>query len=109
MSETVLGTKEWFDAWMEGEKRCMSRGPFMYEDRFSRILAVAEDQYHDIISAADAWQIEDDDSEEGAREHKGTNAARRVKALVEQITGLRTSSGSPNPYLMPFRPLFAAP
>ncbi|KAL1737312.1 TIP-1 family-domain-containing protein [Schizophyllum commune] len=68
VSETVLGTKEWFDAWMEGEKR------------------FAEDQYHDIISAADAWQIADDDGEEGPREHKGTNAARRVKALVEQIT-----------------------
>ncbi|KAL1761811.1 TIP-1 family-domain-containing protein [Schizophyllum commune] len=68
VSETVLGTKEWFDAWMEGEKR------------------FAEDQYHDIISAADAWQIADDDGEDGPREHKGTNAARRVKALVEQIT-----------------------
>ena len=108
MSETVLGTKEWFDAWMEGEKRCMSRGPFMYEDRFSRILAVAEDQYHDIISAADAWQIADDDGEEGPREHKGTNAARRVKALVEQITGMRDSLGFPIPFLIPFRPLLAA-
>ncbi|KAL1739732.1 TIP-1 family-domain-containing protein, partial [Schizophyllum fasciatum] len=69
VSETVLGTKEWFDAWMEGEKR------------------FAEDQYHDIISSVDAWQLADDDGEEGPRDLKGTNAARRVKSLVEQITG----------------------
>ncbi|TRM66203.1 TIP-1 family-domain-containing protein [Schizophyllum amplum] len=68
VSETVLGTKEWFDAWMDGEKH------------------FAEEQYRNIISAADAWQIADDDAEESAPQLKTTNAARRVKALVEQIT-----------------------
>ncbi|KAK7041921.1 hypothetical protein VNI00_008903 [Paramarasmius palmivorus] len=70
ISEVILGKKEWFDAWVEGEKR------------------FADDQYHEIISASDAWQIADDDpeSEYSNSGYKTTNSARRVKALVEQIT-----------------------
>lgn len=51
------------------------------------------DQYLDIISASDAWLIadEDEDAEHDARvterELRPTNSARRVKALVEQVTG----------------------
>ena len=49
------------------------------------------DQYIEIISAADAWLIADEtvEDEEGVidRELKPTNSARRVKALVEQVTG----------------------
>ena len=53
---------------------------------------VAEDQYHDIISAPDAWIIVDDDGLKDEREAtendlKSTNSARRIKALVEQVTG----------------------
>lgn len=44
-----------------------------------------------IISAQDAWLIADDSSEDEEfaidRELKPTNSARRVKALVEQVTG----------------------
>ena len=54
-------------------------------------LAVAMDQYMDIISAADAWQIADENVEDEEtiidKELKPTNSARRVKALVEQVTG----------------------
>ncbi|ESK95519.1 rint-1 family protein [Moniliophthora roreri MCA 2997] len=69
-SDVILGKKEWFDAWVEGEKR------------------FAEDQYHEIISASDAWQIADDnpESEYTNSDFKTTNSARRIKALVEQIT-----------------------
>ena len=49
------------------------------------------DQYMDIISAADAWQIADENVEDEEtiidKELKPTNSARRVKALVEQVTG----------------------
>ena len=51
------------------------------------------DQYFEIISAPDAWLIADDDGEEESdsrtidRELRPTNSARRVKALVEQVTG----------------------
>ena len=51
---------------------------------------VAEEQYHGIISAADAWLVTDDEGDgEGTddRELKSTNSARRIKVLVEQITG----------------------
>lgn len=55
--------------------------------------AVAMDQYMEIISAPDAWLIAEevgDEDEEGPidRELKPTNSARRVKALVEQVTGV---------------------
>lgn len=49
---------------------------------------VAEDQYNEIISASDAWLIADEGSEDlnSERELRTTNSARRVKALVEQVT-----------------------
>lgn len=52
--------------------------------------AVAEDQLQDLISAADAWQIADDDSEDSGPADRRTlsvNSARRVKTLVEQVAG----------------------
>ena len=53
----------------------------------------------DIISAADAWLIAEDAPEEEDeipvdRELKPTNSARRVKALVEQVTGAVYSSSA---------------
>lgn len=56
--------------------------------------AVADDQYHEIISASDAWVISDDDGHDYTQnlrsqdaDLKATTSARRVKALVEQVTG----------------------
>ncbi|KAI0336160.1 hypothetical protein GY45DRAFT_1316243 [Cubamyces sp. BRFM 1775] len=74
ISEVILGRKEWFEAWVEGERK------------------FAMDQYLEIISAADAWLIADEDEDADAdvraaeRELRPTNSARRVKALVEQVT-----------------------
>ncbi|KAH8100492.1 RINT-1 family protein [Cristinia sonorae] len=74
ISEIILGQKEWFEAWMEGERK------------------FAMDQYVDIISASDAWLIADEnDNEEDDGVHvaidiRPTVSARRVKALVEQVT-----------------------
>ncbi|KAJ3796672.1 TIP-1 family-domain-containing protein [Lentinula aff. detonsa] len=70
LSEIILGKKEWFDAWLDGEKR------------------FADKQYHEIISAADAWHIADDepDNEVIGSDIKSTNSARRMKALMDQIT-----------------------
>ena len=51
------------------------------------------DQYLEIISASDAWLIADEEVEDESisrpadREQRPTNSARRVKALVEQVTG----------------------
>jgi hypothetical protein len=76
VSSVILCQKEWFDAWLEGEKK------------------FAEDQYLEIISSSDAWVIVDDDSNDSDEhklsrsmaEVKATNSARRIKALVEQVT-----------------------
>ncbi|TFY78757.1 hypothetical protein EWM64_g5257 [Hericium alpestre] len=76
VSEVILGRKEWFERWMEGEK------------------AFALEQYHEIISAPDAWLIADGEphdadapvqtSSAADRELRPTNSARQLKALVEQ-------------------------
>ena len=60
---------------------------------------VATVQYIEIISAPDAWLIAEDSGEEEDespidRELKPTNSARRVKALVEQVTGMLLDSMS---------------
>ncbi|KZT06301.1 uncharacterized protein LAESUDRAFT_653786 [Laetiporus sulphureus 93-53] len=73
ISDVILGRKEWFEAWMEGERK------------------FTMDQYIEIISASDAWLIADDegDTEDAIvtdRDLRPTNSARRVKALVEQVT-----------------------
>ncbi|KAI0786115.1 RINT-1 family protein [Abortiporus biennis] len=76
ISEVILGTTEWFNAWMEGERK------------------FAMDQYMEIITSPDAWLIADENDNEDLdedaphidRELKPTISARRVKALVEQVT-----------------------
>ncbi|KAJ7139717.1 TIP-1 family-domain-containing protein [Mycena epipterygia] len=71
VSDVILGKEEWFVTWMDGEKQ------------------FAEGQYHEIIGAIDAWHIaEDEGGEESAqtRELRSTSSARRLKALVEQVT-----------------------
>jgi hypothetical protein len=54
-------------------------------------LAVALDQYNDMISSQDAWTIADDEqTDDGPTMHdrdlRPTVSARRLKALVEQVT-----------------------
>ncbi len=94
ISEVILGKTEWFEAWVEGERKC----EFHCLLRAGSMLTVcasivAMDQYFEIISSSDAWLIADDDGEEesdtrpAVRELRPTNSARRVKALVEQVTG----------------------
>ena len=55
------------------------------------LTQVAEDQYNDIISSLDAWHIGDDpvdaDTSGTEADFRPTNSARRVKMLIEQITG----------------------
>ncbi|KAL5535279.1 hypothetical protein ACEPAF_3373 [Sanghuangporus sanghuang] len=68
-SNFILGNKDWFDAWLEGERK------------------FAEDQFNDIITSPDTWHISDDTAAESDEsEVRPTNSARRVKALIERIT-----------------------
>ncbi|KAL5495515.1 hypothetical protein ACEPAI_978 [Sanghuangporus weigelae] len=68
-SDIILGNKDWFDAWLEGERK------------------FAEDQFNDIIRSPDTWHISDDTTAESDEsEVRPTNSARRVKALIERIT-----------------------
>lgn len=67
LTGAVLREEGWFASWLEGEK------------------AFAEASLNDIISAPDAWTISDEDGEDGP-ELPATESARRVSALLEQIT-----------------------
>ncbi|KIY65897.1 hypothetical protein CYLTODRAFT_378693 [Cylindrobasidium torrendii FP15055 ss-10] len=66
VAQVVLGNPDWFDAWIEGEQR------------------FGQEQFQDIISSADAWQIADDESGRDV-DAQTTHSARRLVALVEQI------------------------
>ncbi|KAJ7693622.1 TIP-1 family-domain-containing protein [Mycena rosella] len=71
VSDVILGKEEWFAAWMDGERQ------------------FADNQYHEIIGAVNAWHIaEDEDGEDLGHTHelRSTSSARRLKALVEQVT-----------------------
>ena len=72
ISDVILGNPEWFATWLTGEKK------------------FAEDQYLAIISAPEAWNIIDDDDGESGQDLKPTTSVRRLKVLVEQITGEST-------------------
>ncbi|KAF8268953.1 TIP-1 family-domain-containing protein [Lactarius quietus] len=72
ISEVILGRKEWFDRWVEGEKTFVL------------------DRYHEILGAKDAWTIVNDTDETGDlgsdNDLQYTMSARQLKSLVEQVT-----------------------
>ncbi|QRW00303.1 RINT-1 family protein [Ceratobasidium sp. AG-Ba] len=69
--DVILGHKAWFDEWMEAERQFTER------------------QYNEIILSPDAFAFTNDDGEENQpfSEMKTTNSARRIKALLDQVTG----------------------
>lgn len=49
---------------------------------------VVDDQYNEIISSGDAWLVaEEANSDDALHDLKPTNSSRRIKSLVEQVTG----------------------
>ncbi|TFK76768.1 hypothetical protein BDN72DRAFT_806866 [Pluteus cervinus] len=71
VAQVILGNRHWFEAWVTGEQQ------------------FTEDQYLELISSADAWLIMDDNGDHEEASHsstKVTNSARRLKALIEQVT-----------------------
>lgn len=73
VSEVILGRKEWFDSWLEAERR------------------FAEAQYDELVHSPNAWQLVDDgaltdEDSETTIDLRPTNSARRIKALFEQIS-----------------------
>lgn len=51
-------------------------------------VSVVEGQYNDIINAADAWLIADEiESDNHSQELRPTVSSRKMKSLIEQITG----------------------
>ena len=111
VSDSVLGRSDWFNAWLQGEKKCTSftypgnlslEGPdgcplFVSHDiRYllgHPVTSVALDQYHASLTSGDPWRMVDDQGDEFTQEQdlRPTNSARRVKALIEQVTGQKIS------------------
>jgi len=95
VADIILGKKEAFDAWVDGETACVFLYMTFLADVWTDlyILLVAEDHYNDIINSPDAWMIADEvRDEEAVLDLRPTNSARRVKALIEQVTGPSLSS-----------------
>jgi RAD50-interacting protein 1 len=91
ISDIILGQKDWFEAWVEAERKCMLFFPSFHAN-LSNIMknVVADEQYNEIISSSDAWLIANDDgTAEGfsTADITPTNSARKFVALVEQVTG----------------------
>jgi RAD50-interacting protein 1 len=85
ISDVMLGNKEWFDAWLEAERQC--KYAHIIQPSTNSFLAVAEEQYNEIIHAQDAWHVSDDGGfDERHRDLRPTNSARRIKALFDQVS-----------------------
>ncbi|CUA72365.1 RINT1-like protein [Rhizoctonia solani] len=69
VADVVLSHKSWFDEWMEAERH------------------FTEHQYNEIIISPDAFAFSNDGNEELQQvDIRPTNSARRIKALLEQVT-----------------------
>ncbi|CAE6426131.1 unnamed protein product [Rhizoctonia solani] len=69
VADVVLSHKSWFDEWMEAERH------------------FTEHQYNEIIISPDAFAFSNDGNEEFQQaDIRPTNSARRIKALLEQVT-----------------------
>lgn len=56
--------------------------------RLIPFLPVADNQYNEIINAPDAWSISEDvESHNLSRDVKPSVSSRRIKAIIEQVTG----------------------
>ncbi|KAL8291920.1 hypothetical protein RQP46_002178 [Phenoliferia psychrophenolica] len=85
LSEVILGQKEWFDRWLEGEREFF------------------DSRYFTAISASDAFHIipeEDFDAGESTSGIRPTNSALRVAELVQQLSDRYRPL--PTPYTLPF-------
>ena len=89
INEVILGNPEWFEKWLTAEKSCQSLLCFDLIDFLTYLFpAVVESQYNDIINASDAWLASDEaNGDDHPRGLKPTVSSRRIKSLVEQITG----------------------
>ena len=83
ITHEVLVKDDWFLQWLKVEKDCEYFKKL--RDCDTNIQLVALSRYQNIISANDAWQIDDDSVE--ANETKPTRSAIRLKDLLETITG----------------------
>ena len=90
ISEIILGNSDWFETWLAGEKDCK---PFCLIDveQIHYTNTVVDDQYNEIISSGDAWLVaEEVNGDNALHDLKPTNSSRRIKSLVEQVTGQLT-------------------
>jgi hypothetical protein len=87
--DIVLGNVDWFETWLAAEKEC---APSMFEhscsssDYTHNIVVV--DQYNAIINDPDAWEVSEGIDIDGpSRDLRSTVSSRRIKSLIEQVTG----------------------
>ena len=91
ISEIILGNSDWFETWLAGEKDCKFFCLIDLVQIHIHTNTVVDDQYNDIISSGDAWLVaEEVNGDDALLDLKPTNSSRRIKSLVEQVTGQLT-------------------
>ena len=69
-------------------KKIVSFLPYLMSHKFIYTNTVVDDQYNEIISSNDAWLVaEEVNGDDALHDLKPTNSSRRIKSLVEQVTG----------------------
>ncbi len=88
ITDVILGNADWFEIWLAAEKRCTCLPLVLFISRSESYPIVAEDQYNVIINDSDAWTVSEEvDLGSLSRDLRPTVSARRVKSLIEQVTG----------------------
>jgi len=84
--DTILGNADWLETWLSAEKGCTSstfEHSFPSSDHTHN--TVVEDQYNTSINDPKAWDISEE--MDPSRDLRSTVSSRRIKSLIEQITG----------------------
>lgn len=88
IANVILGNADWFEIWLAAEKRCTCLTFVMFISGSESYPIVAEDQYNAIMNDSDAWTVSEEvDLGSLSRDLRPTVSARRMKSLIEQVTG----------------------
>ena len=86
--DVVLGNADWFETWLAAEKECASSTFDTFVSSLIIHNIVVDDQYNTIFNDPDAWDVSEEmDTDGRSRDLRSTVSSRRIRSLIEQVTG----------------------
>ena len=86
--DVVLGNANWFETWLAAEKECASSTFDLLVSSLIIHNIVVNDQYSTIFSDPNAWDVSEEmDTDGRSRDLRSTISSRRIRSLIEQVTG----------------------